>query len=121
MNGGEIVSVSGSVKVMRSYDYCHFEICLSLGDRTVELSEIDNLRKDAQRLCDKAVDQYKTAKVAAQKRLNDECEAENIRREIKVIKENFPKSEWSEDQKAKVKALEDLDFSMNRYYNYEDE
>ena len=54
---------SGSVKVMRSYDYCHFEVTLSTsGPASIEF--IDELRKQAARLADKAVEQYKVAKDA---------------------------------------------------------
>jgi len=49
-----------SVKIMRSYDYCHFEICLGT-DEDIPLVDVDKIRKDAQRLVDKAVDQYKIA------------------------------------------------------------
>lgn len=64
------IDVAG-VKVMRSYDYCHFEITLSgsLGG-TPELERfkaIDEMRKEAARLADKAVEQYKVAKRWASK------------------------------------------------------
>jgi hypothetical protein len=49
--------MQASVKVMRSYDYCHFEVCLSL-DKEMTLGEINNMRKDAARLADEAVRQY---------------------------------------------------------------
>ena len=44
----------GSVKIMLSYDYCHFEIALA-SDEEMELKEINEMRKDAQRLADEAV------------------------------------------------------------------
>ena len=53
-----------SVKVMRSHDYCHFEVCLSSSSaNTLEL--VDELRKQAARLADKAVKQYQQSKRAA--------------------------------------------------------
>lgn len=61
--------MKGSVKVMRLYDYCHFEVCLG-SDEDMTLEQIDDMRKDAQWLADKAVEQYKTAKDVAKKRLN---------------------------------------------------
>lgn len=53
-----------SVKVMRSHDYCHFEVSLGY-DAPATLEQIDALRKEAARLADKAVEQYKIAKRAA--------------------------------------------------------
>lgn len=64
-----------SVKVMLSYDYCHFEICLS-SDNDMTLDQVDNLRKDAQRLADKSVSQYKKAQEFKKEklRLQNECD-----------------------------------------------
>lgn len=50
-----------TVKVMRSYDYCHFEVCLSSSSASTP-DAVDGLRKQAARLADKAVDQYRIAK-----------------------------------------------------------
>ncbi len=55
---------TASVKVMRSYDYCHFEVAMTIeNDEDITLIEIDNVRKNCMRLADKAVEQYKIAKV----------------------------------------------------------
>lgn len=60
---------NASVKVMLSYDYSHFEASMSIeNDNGLELHEIDNARKMCQRLADKAVSQYKTAKSQAANR-----------------------------------------------------
>lgn len=60
---------SASVKVMLSYDYSHFEACLSLeNDQGLTTIEIDEARKTCQRLANKAVEQYKKFKQAAAKR-----------------------------------------------------
>jgi hypothetical protein len=54
----EIKIEFGSVKVMRSHDYCHFEVVLTSSEaNTPQL--VDELRKTAARLADKAVEQYK--------------------------------------------------------------
>lgn len=98
----------GAVKVMRSYDYCHFEVALSTTAEQT-LQEIDDMRKEAARLADKAVQQYYNAKEHAQHRANLEWE-------VKAIKEHCPESGWTPEQKAKVKALEDWE-----YYNYQDD
>jgi hypothetical protein len=50
-----------SAKVMRSYDYCHFEITLG-SDELMNLDQVDDLRKHAAVLVDEAVRQYKKAK-----------------------------------------------------------
>ena len=61
-----------SVKVMRSYDYCHFEIVLGR-DQTDKINayeitenDVDGMRKEAARLVDKAVEQYKIKKNSLQ-------------------------------------------------------
>lgn len=115
---------NASVKVMNSYDYCHFEVCLGVqpdGIGRITGHDVDNTRKQAQRLVDKAIMQYKTAKQAENARINAERSAASLRREVSVIKENFPQSEWTPEQKAKVKALEDYDFRARLYYDYEDD
>ena len=113
---------SANVKVMRSYDYCHFEVALSADDGVpYELSEVDDLRKEAMRLADKAVEQYKIAKRVINQ---TETSTEHLRyyeQRVKAIKENYPKSEWSEEQKATIKAFEDHEFFSNLRYNYEDD
>lgn len=101
-----------SVKVMRSYDYCHFEVTLGT-DEDMTLEQVDDMRKSAQRLADRAVLQYALAKklIPSQK-----YEYGELGRQVKAIKENYPKSEWTPEQKAKVKALADFVF-----YDYQDD
>lgn len=109
-----------SAKIMRSYDYGHFEICLG-SDNDLTLEAIDDMRKDAQRLVDKAVTQYKIAKQAESDRINAEGSAESLRKEVKIIMENFPKSEWTPEQKAKVKKLDQYEYALNHHYDYDDD
>ena len=104
-----------SVKIMRSYDYNHFEVCLST-DEEMTLAQVDDMRKEAARLVDKAVEQYKIAKNHSVRTLDSV-----LQREAQAIRENFPKSEWTEEQKAKVKRAEDNAYWANRLYDYEDE
>ena len=124
--------MGASVKIMLSYDYCHFEVCLSTskeivfpdqipGEEGITLKGVDEMRKDCQRLADKAVRQYKTAKYAAQMLLQAQGGVERARRNVQVLKENFPQSEWTPDQKAQVKALEDYEFVLSHPYDYEDD
>lgn len=119
MNGERTITAA-SVKVMRSYDYCHFEVCLSECD-AINLNAVDDLRKDAMRLVDKAVDQYKKAKSAESSRLSHYSDAQRLETKVKAIKENFPESEWTPEQKATVKMYDDHCFCANRYYDYQDE
>lgn len=77
---------TASVKVMRSYDYCHFETSMSLeNDSGIIPHEIDLARKDCQRLCDKAVAQYKKAKDSAAKRTDGLYQMQNFEAECKRI------------------------------------
>lgn len=112
--------MKASVKIMRSYDYNHFEICLS-SDEEMSLEQVDDLRKEAARLVDKAVEQYKVAKCHLNFVQNNSYDLGELRKEVKIITENFPKSEWTEEQKAKVKKLEDINYWKSRDYDYEDD
>ena len=111
--------MQGSVKIMLSYDYCHFEIALA-SDKEMTLKEINEMRKNAQRLADEAVRQYKVAKEMASKRIEISRERANLEREVATIK-NIPKKEWTAEQKAKVKALADREYWNKFDYDYEDD
>lgn len=111
--------MNASTKIMLSYDYCHFEIALS--DDVDNLEAVDGLRKDTQRLADKAVAQYKIAKMAENTSAAARAGLKRIEREVAVIKENFPKSEWTPEQKAKVKVLEDVRYRASLHYDYNDD
>ncbi len=104
--------MKASVKVMNSYNYCHFEVCLGT-DEDLSIEQVDDLRKAAQRLVDKAVDQYKVA----QNRIPYQYgRYQALEKEVKIIKENYPMSEWTPEQKAKVKKLADF-----RFYDYQND
>lgn len=107
-----VLITSASVKVMRSFDYCHFEVAMS-----ISLEGVDDTRKEAARLADKAVEQYKAAKTHAEKveRLNSQ---DWKIRDIRSIAE----SDRTPEQKAKLKAYEDACFKANQsHYDYEDD
>lgn len=110
-----------SVKVMRSHDYCHFEVNLSASldcppDSPEWFGQVDSLRKNAARLADKAVEQYKVAKQAASK-----MESKLVRLEYDAESaELTPESERTPDQKAAIKALSDHRFEQ-RFYDYQDD
>ena len=120
LKGGETMD-SASVKVMRSYDYCHFEIALGVNDLAITLDDVDELRKSAQRLADKAVAQYRIAKQQAEDRLANTYEVARLRDRARIIRENYPRSEWTPDQQAEVKAAEDAEFRASHEYDYEDD
>ena len=78
---------NASVKVMLSYDYSHFEASMSLeNDNGLTVKEIDAARKDCQRLADKAVAQYKTAKAQAAQRNDGQYKMKNFEAECIKIK-----------------------------------
>ncbi len=108
---------TASVKVMRSFDYCHFEVALGLThDIAITKGEVDDLRKDAARLADKAVEQYKIAKANFALLAEDEA---RMRREAKVVAELRARPELLPEDKARVKAFNDHKF--RKRYSYEDD
>ena len=112
--------MSASVKIMLSYDYCHFEICLGSDQDTCN---VDELRKSAQRLADKAVRQYKIAKRVAEKNLHDEYRRRAIEREVEMIQARVPEDERTPEMLAKIKALQDAEHAegVGTHYDYEDD
>ncbi|MHA3773636.1 hypothetical protein ACXR0O_19040 [Verrucomicrobiota bacterium sgz303538] len=49
---------NASVRIMRSYQYCNFEVNLQ-STEPVSLADVDAMRREAARLADKAVEDYK--------------------------------------------------------------
>ena len=113
--------MGASVKIMLSYDYCHFEVCLSTSEENLPLEQVDAIRKACQRLADKAVKQYQKAKDVEQILIRAQNGIERARRNVQVLKENFPQSEWTPDQKAQVKTLENYEFALSHQYDYQDD
>lgn len=110
-----------SVKVMRSHDYCHFEVNLSASiDCPPESPEwfqhVDGLRKNAARLADKAVEQYKVAKAAHQ---SEESSFDSMRYAAENAMRT-PEAERTPNEMAAIKALADARFSQ-RHYDYQDD
>jgi hypothetical protein len=117
---------SASVKVMRSYDYCHFEIQMAIGEEaetaeTIQTSDVDLLRKEAMRLADKAVKQYQIHKRVIEESIQAKTQVDYQLKKATAIKENFPKSEWTPEQKAQIKLAEEILWMASRDYDYEDE
>jgi hypothetical protein len=119
--------MKASVKVMRSHDYCHFEVILEqemdrheVKQLGVMLYETDQLRKEAARLVDKAVDQYKIHKRNAELRQTDEyARSRNV--EYAAGIRLIPEPERTVRQQAELKAFDDRAYVARRQYDYEDE
>lgn len=110
---------SATVKVMLSYNYNHFEASIALENEDgLEVKDIDDARKDCNRLCDKAIIQYQQAKTIENKRANKVSEKRQLEREVAEIKQK-DKSAWTVVEKAKVKALEDHDWNLQ--WDYDDD
>ena len=116
--------MTASVKIMLSYDYNHFEICLGRDLETLSdvgaMDEANELRKNAQRLADEAVRQYKVAKEKAADRLGLHGEYQVLQRECYLIRQT-PESERTPIQKGTLKALEDFDWTRGQRYDYQDD
>lgn len=118
---------SASVKVMLSYDYSHFEASMSLeNDNGLSVQEIDSARKDCQRLANKAVAQYKTAKEMAAKRSDGQYRMDNFESECRKIKQKDEQDrtvkeiamlKQYEDEAWRDQFLYDYDFDDDDNYN----
>lgn len=114
----ETIIKSASVKVMLSHDYSHFEAAMSLENESgIPLKDIDEARKNCQRLADKAVGQYKTAKLDANKLTATSHERQQLEKEVREIRVNKNEENWSVLEKAKVKALDDYNHQTRYDYN----
>lgn len=113
--------MSASVKVMLSYDYCHFEVSKS-SDEPLTDAEIDGMRKDVQRLANKAVSQYQIYKRMEMVRNTRKSEKEQQGREVERI-ELKPEGTRTLDEVAKVKAYHDRNWDeyIAAKYDFEDD
>lgn len=113
---------SAHVKVMLSHDYNHFESSMGLSNpEGLTTADLDNARKECQRLCSKAVDQYTLYKNVLYKNRQNENTYDRLLEQVERIQKR-PVSEWSDRDKAAVKALEDWNWeTRRRQYNYEDD
>jgi hypothetical protein len=110
-----------SVRVMLSYDYSHFEVCLGVPDDAT-LKDVNEARKSAQRLCDEAVRQYKVAKEMMSKAAGLESEREYLESIVESANEK-PESEWTPREKAASQKLLDAAYweSSKYLYDYDDD
>lgn len=101
-----------SVKVMRSYDYCHFEASLG-SEEELSLQEIDDMRKMAASLVDRAVDDYRLMKAQESDRGMAKYNREEMKRRLAAIREK-PEGERTLNEVALLKSAEDAAF-WNQY------
>jgi len=114
---------SASVKIMLSYDYSHFETCLSLENEDgIIQQDIDNARKDCQRLCDKAVKQYKIAKDMARRRQDAKYRMHNFKQECQLIAKK-PECDRTMKEIGMLKQYEQENWQaqFDHRYDYEDD
>jgi len=111
--------MSASVKVMLSYDYCHFEVSKST-DENLSDKEINNMRKDVQRLADEAVRQYKIAKDRAANRTDGKYQIQNFIAQCeRALKK--PEGERTINEVAMLKRFSDEKWQekMEREWDYD--
>jgi hypothetical protein len=101
--------MQASVKVMRSYDYCHFEVALSREVPDGDLDAVNELRKEAAVLVDEAVRQYKVAKDKESRRQGKEWQVRQLLERINHI-EKKPASEWTVEEAALMRSKSDQEF-----------
>lgn len=110
---------TASVKVMRSFDYCHFEVILG-STEPIDLAGVDAMRKEAARLADKAVRQYRVAKVNAAKLVSEKQNRAYLIRDIERI-ESIDEGERTVSEQAKLKAYSDQQWEASHHYDYDDD
>ncbi len=82
----ETIIKNASVKVMLSYNYCHFETSMHVeNEKGLSSKDIDEARKQCQRLCDKAVGQYQKAKAEAAARSDGQYKMRAFEADCKAI------------------------------------
>jgi len=110
--------MSASVKIMLSFDYCHFEIMKGT-DEELTNEQINKMRKDVQRLADEAVRQYRKAKERAAAR--NGYEKQRFDATIKEILLK-PENTLSLEETAMLKLYRDEQWQKQfELYDYEDD
>jgi len=112
---------AASVRVMQSYDYCHFEVTLG-SDQPLTLDAVDALRKGAARLCDKAIAQYKIKKASLCFQQQGPWKIAQIEPEAMQIAA-IAEKDRSPEQQATLKRYQDLQYALKRAieYDYQDD
>lgn len=116
--------MNATVRVMRSYDYNHFEITLT--EECADVLAVNELRRQAAILVDEAIREYKRFKDTELKRDDAERETRAMLDKVERIKA-LPKNEWTPEQAALIMANEDKAFWANwekqsqDYWDYEND
>jgi hypothetical protein len=100
MNESNPQKFTAKVRVMRSYDYNHFEVELG-SEEPMTLDQANDLRKQAAILVDEAVRQYKLAKNFESKRETVDWQVKREYEELLRIKAK-PEAEWTAEEAARV-------------------
>src|SRR5690349_21100134 len=115
---GTIIKTA-SVKVMLSYDYSHFEAGMSIENESgLTMKDIDEARKDCQRLADKAVYQYKVAKTNAAARSDGKYKMASFEDECKRI-EKKDEHDRTLKEIAMLKQYKDENWQAQFEYDYD--
>lgn len=110
---------TASVKIMLSYDYSHFEACMTAENESgLSMYDIDAIRKNCQRLCDKAVGQYKTAKLKAANRTDGQYKIKNFEATCKAI-EQKQEGDRTINEIAMLKQYKDENWQAQFEDNYD--
>jgi phage terminase large subunit len=108
---------------MLSYDYSHFETALTVeNENGLSLTDVDNARKQCQRLADKAVSQYKKAKEMAELRTDGTYKMQNFEQQCKRILQK-PEGERTVNEVAMLKQYQDENWEsqFDDPYDYDDD
>lgn len=97
-----------SVKVMRSYDHCHFEVVLGT-DEPHDLDGVNEMRKRAALLADEAVRQYQVAKKKEASRSDKQWQVEQFLDSVKRIQEK-PETELTPAEAAVMRSHADRSY-----------
>jgi hypothetical protein len=115
----ETVLKNASVKIMLSYDYSHFEVAMSIENESgLLLKDIDDARKNCQRLADKAVSQYKKAKEKAALRTDGKYKIQNFENQCRAILAK-PEGDRTINEAAMLKEYSDENWRSRFYYDYD--
>lgn len=114
---------SASVKVMQSYNYCHFEAAMSLeNDNGIQVKEIDEARKTCLRLTNKAIGQYQQGKQVAANRNDAGVKIRAFKQEIELIqKKNEHDRTLREIGMLKQYEQENWEAQFEESYDYDDD
>lgn len=113
------INKTASVKVMLSYDYCHFETSMQIENEAgLTGTDIDCARKLCNRLANKAVNQYKIYKESVSKRANSVYEKSEFEKQCAKINTKAEQDRTIKEI-AMLKQYQDEDWQKQFDYNYD--